>query len=109
VSDEWVKEVTGMAHARFPVLRDVPVDRLGCWAGLYEMSPDKHALLGKAHGASNAYCATGNSGHGVMHSLAEGQLLSELVVDGAYAALDATSLRPTRFAENAAIQGPALL
>ena len=109
VSDEWVKEVTGMAHARFPALRDVPVDRLACWAGLYEMSPDKHALLGNAHGASNAYCATGNSGHGVMHSLAEGQLLSELIVDGAYTTLDATSLRPTRFAENAAIQGPALL
>lgn len=109
VSDAWVREVTGMAHARFPALRDVAVDRLGCWAGLYEMSPDKHALLGKAHGATNAYCATGNSGHGVMHSLAEGQLLSELIVDGAYATLDATSLRPTRFAENAAIQGPALL
>lgn len=109
VEESWVREVTGMAHARFPVLREVPIDRLGCWAGLYEMSPDKHALLGAAHGASNAYAATGNSGHGVMHSLAEGQLLSELIVDGAYSTLDATALRPTRFAENAAIQGPALL
>jgi sarcosine oxidase subunit beta len=109
VAESWVQEVTGMAHERFPVLRDIPIDRLGCWAGLYEMSPDKHALLGKAHGAANAYTAAGNSGHGVMHSLAEGQLLSELIVDGAYQTLDATILRPTRFAENAAIQGPALL
>ena len=109
VDDAWVREVTGMAHARFPVLRDVPVDRLGCWAGLYEMSPDKHALLGRVHGAANAYCATGNSGHGVMHSLAEGQLLSELIVDGAYRSLDATPLRPTRFAEGAAIKDSALL
>jgi hypothetical protein len=44
-----------------------------------------------------------------MHSPAEGQLLSELIIDGAFQSLDATSLRPTRFAENAAIQGPALL
>jgi glycine/D-amino acid oxidase-like deaminating enzyme len=73
------------------------------------MTPDKHALLGRVHGAVNAWTATGNSGHGVMHSLAEGQLLTELIVDGAYAALDATPLRPTRFAEGAAIQGPALL
>ncbi len=109
VDDAWVREVTAMAYARIPALRDVPVDRLGCWAGLYEMSPDKHALLGRVHGATNAYTASGNSGHGVMHSLAEGQLLSELIVDGAFQSLDATALRPTRFAEGAAIQGPALL
>lgn len=109
VDDAWVREVTAMGQARFPMLRDVAVDRLACWAGLYEMSPDKHALLGRVHGATNAYTATGNSGHGVMHSLAEGQLLSELIVDGAYQTLDASALRPTRFAENAAIQGPALL
>lgn len=109
VDEAWVREVTAMGQSRFPVLRDVAVDRLGCWAGLYEMSPDKHALLGQVHGATNAYTASGNSGHGVMHSLAEGQLLSELIVDGAYRTLDASALRPTRFVENAAIQGPALL
>ncbi|MEO6067661.1 MAG: FAD-dependent oxidoreductase [Gemmatimonadota bacterium] len=109
VDDAWVREVTVMAQARIPALRDIPVDRLGCWAGLYEMSPDKHALLGRVHGATNTFTATGNSGHGVMHSPAEGQLLSELIVDGSFQSLDAASLRPTRFAENAAIQGPALL
>lgn len=109
VDDAWVREVTAMGQSRFPALREVAVDRLGCWAGLYEMSPDKHALLGRVHGATNVYTATGNSGHGVMHSLAEGQLLSELIVDGAFQTLDASALRPTRFAENAAIQGPALL
>lgn len=109
VDDAWVRGVTAMAHARFPILRDVPVDRLACWAGLYEMSPDKHALLGRVHGAANVYTASGNSGHGVMHSLAEGQLLSELIIDGAYRTLDATPLRPTRFAEGAAIQDSALL
>jgi sarcosine oxidase subunit beta len=109
VDDGWVREVTGMAHTRVPVLRDVPIDRWGCWAGLYEMSPDKHALLGQVHGAVNAFTASGNSGHGVMHSLAEGQLLSELMVDGKYSTIDATVLRPTRFADNALIEGPALL
>jgi sarcosine oxidase subunit beta len=109
VDEAWVQEVTLMGRTRIPALREVAVDRLGCWAGLYEMSPDKHALLGRVHGAANAFTASGNSGHGVMHSLAEGQLLSELIVDGAFQSLDATSLRPTRFAEGAAIPGPALL
>jgi sarcosine oxidase subunit beta len=109
VDDAWVREVSGMAAQRIPVLKNVPVDRLACWAGLYEMTPDKHALLGRTHGAANAFTASGNSGHGVMHSLAEGELLSELIVDGAFTTLDATALRPTRFADGAPIQGPALL
>jgi sarcosine oxidase subunit beta len=109
VDEAWLKEVTGMAHTRIPALADVPVDRLGCWAGLYEMSPDKHALLGRVHGAVNLWTATGNSGHGVMHSPAEGELLTELILDGKFSTLDASILRPTRFAEGAAIQGPLLL
>jgi sarcosine oxidase subunit beta len=109
VDEAWLKEVTGMARTRIPALADVPIDRLGCWAGLYEMSPDKHALLGKVHGAVNLWTATGNSGHGVMHSPAEGQLLAELILDGKFSTLDASILRPTRFADGAAIQGPLLL
>ena len=55
------------------------------------------------------WTATGNSGHGVMHSPAEGELLTELILDGKFSTLDASILRPTRFAEGAAIQGPLLL
>ena len=54
----------------------------GCWAGLYEMSPDKHAILGAATGCPNLFCINGSSGHGVMHAPALGQLLAEIICDG---------------------------
>ncbi len=103
----WLPPLLEATHARVPVLRDVPIET--GWAGLYEMSPDGHALLG-AHGdAPNFYLANGSSGHGVMHSPALGLLLSEIIVDGRAHSLDVHALRPTRFLENGAIQGNSLL
>jgi sarcosine oxidase, subunit beta len=98
---DWVREVTATAHARVPVLRDVPVDPDACWAGLYEMSPDKHAILGRAPGCDNLFLVNGSSGHGVMHAPALGQLLAEIMSDGAASSLDVASLRPSRFVEGA--------
>ena len=63
------------------------------------MSPDRHAILGAAPGCSNLFLANGSSGHGVMHAPALGHLLAEIISDGAASTLDATALRPTRFAE----------
>jgi sarcosine oxidase subunit beta len=99
VSDEWIAQVSERAHARLPVLRSVAIDRANCWAGLYEMTPDKHALLGPAPEFKNFYLINGSSGHGVMHSPALGQLLSEIVTEGKALTLDVSALRPTRFAE----------
>ena len=99
VDPDWVREVTAKAHRRVPVLRGVAIDHPACWAGLYEMSPDKHAILGAAPGCDNLYFINGSSGHGVMHSPALGQLLAEIMSDGRAATLDVTALRPTRFAE----------
>ena len=99
VDPDWIAEVTARAHQRVPVLRDVPVDLNACWAGLYEMSPDKHAILGAAPGCGNFYLVNGSSGHGVMHAPALGQLLAEIILDGRATTIDVTPLRPTRFAE----------
>jgi sarcosine oxidase subunit beta len=100
VEPEWVQAVLAKAHARVPVLRHVPVDPAACWAGLYEMSPDKHAILGPTPGVPNLFLINGSSGHGVMHAPALGQLLSEIVCDGRASALDVRPLRPERFAEH---------
>ncbi len=99
VEAEWVDAVVAKAHARVPLLRSVPVDRGACWGGLYEVSPDKHAILGATPGVPNLFLINGSSGHGVMHAPALGQLLSEIVCDGRASALDAAPLRPERFAE----------
>jgi sarcosine oxidase, subunit beta len=109
VEDGWVDGIVRRAHERIPVLKRAVIDRAKCWAGLYEMTPDKHAILGKAMGVENLYLANGSSGHGVMHSPALGQLLSEIILDGAAHTLDVHALRPTRFDEGEPNDAPAFL
>ena len=104
----WLDGVVSRAHQRVPALRSVAVDRAGSWCGLYEMSPDHHAILGAAPGLENFWLINGSSGHGVMHSPALGQLLAEMIT-GQAASLDARALRPTRFLEGAPNPAPVLL
>jgi sarcosine oxidase subunit beta len=99
VDPGWIDAVERIAHARVPCLTGVAIDRAACWAGLYEMSPDGHAIVGTARSVPNLYFANGASGHGVMHAPALGQLLAEIVVDGAATSLDVSALRPDRFAD----------
>lgn len=97
--ESWLPGLLARAHARIPGLAGVPIDRAGCWAGLYEMSPDEHALVGKASGVEGLWLINGSSGHGVMHSPALGQLVAEMILDGRATAVDVHALRPSRFAE----------
>lgn len=95
----WLDELLPRAHARVPCLQEAKIDLGGCWAGLYEMSPDRRAIVGRAPELEGFYLVNGNSGHGVMHSPALGQIAAELVLDGAARSLDIAPLRPTRFQE----------
>jgi len=99
VDREWIDMVAAMAHRRVPILRQVAIDIACCHAGLYEMSPDRHALLGPAPGCDNLFLINGSSGHGVMHAPALGQLLAEIMSDGVSSSLDVSALRPSRFKE----------
>jgi sarcosine oxidase subunit beta len=107
-SATWLPRVLDFARARAPRLLDIPIDPAACWAGLYEMSPDHHAILGRAPALANLYLANGSSGHGVMHAPAIGQLIAELIVDGR-TSIDIHALRPERFAEGKANEGATLL
>lgn len=109
VEPAWLDDVAARAAERVPPLRGVSLDRERSWAGLYELSPDGHALLGFAPGCPNLLLANGSSGHGVMHSPALGQLATEIAVYGETRSLDARALRPSRFAEGEPVQGSALL
>jgi sarcosine oxidase subunit beta len=109
VEDAWLDSVFEKAVSRVPGLSRTSIDRERCWAGLYEMSPDGHALLGRAPEIDNLYLANGSSGHGVMHAPALGQLLAEIMVDEAAGTLDARALRPSRFAESEPNLAPTLL
>lgn len=70
------------------------------WAGLRDMTPDEHAIVGPVAAVPGFWTAAGFSGHGFMHSPVVGELLSEWLVDGA-PTLDLSALRPERFDEGA--------
>jgi sarcosine oxidase, subunit beta len=95
----WLQELLPRAYDRAPCLAEATIDLPRCWAGLYEMSPDRHSLVGPAPGVHGFYLINGSSGHGVMHSPALGELLAEIILDGGARSLNIEALRPSRFAE----------
>jgi sarcosine oxidase subunit beta len=96
VEPAWVEATRRAAAARVPALADVPVDPARCWAGLYELSPDKLAIVGAAPGVENLFLVNGCSGHGVMHAPALGRIASELL-SCETPSVDVSELRPDRF------------
>jgi sarcosine oxidase subunit beta len=67
-----------IAH-RYPPAAGATIER--SWAGLYDMTPDAHPIVGRV--ADGVYAACGFSGHGFMQSPAVGRALAELIVEGA--------------------------
>jgi sarcosine oxidase, subunit beta len=81
-----------LAH-RFPPAEGASVGR--AWAGLYDMTPDAHPIIGPI--GPELYAACGFSGHGFMQSPAVGRALAEVVLQGG-SALDLSPYRLERFA-----------
>lgn len=78
------------------------------WAGLYENSPDHHAIIGKVEGLSHSlpiYEAHSFSGHGAMQSYGVGIALAELIVKGRFETLDLQTLSGSRFQKGQSIAG----
>lgn len=96
---EWdfLPAVLSRAVHRAPVLETARIKR--GWAGLYEMTPDAHPILGEVSGLQGFLLAVGFSGHGFMHAPAVGKLLAELILDGKASTLDISPLSLDRFRE----------
>lgn len=99
---DWELAHMEAAVARLPLL--VEAGRLSHWAGLYEMTPDAHPILGGAPQVAGYYIVAGFSGHGFMHGPGAGLLLSEIILDGQATTLDISSLELSRFAEGRLIR-----
>jgi sarcosine oxidase, subunit beta len=97
--ETFIGKVYEKARYRAPFLYETTPVREKCRAGLYENTPDRHAILG-ACDVRGLYFANGFSGHGVMHSPATGRALSEIVLDGKSSFLDVSSLSIDRFAKD---------
>ncbi|MFB6221019.1 MAG: NAD(P)/FAD-dependent oxidoreductase [Halolamina sp.] len=65
------------------------------WAGLYAVTPDHHPIIEETR--PGMVTATGFSGHGFMQSPATGQVVAELVLDGAASTVDVSELTADRF------------
>jgi sarcosine oxidase subunit beta len=77
---------------RFPAAAGAEVER--AWAGLYDMTPDAHPIVGAV--SDGLYAACGFSGHGFMQSPAVGRALAEEILHGG-SSLDLSPYRLDRF------------
>lgn len=94
---EWELVHLEEAMQRLPILEQAGL--ASRWAGLYEVSPDAHPILGRVSEVDGFYCIGGFSGHGFQHGPACGLLLAEEILDGAAHSLDITPLHNERFRE----------
>jgi len=105
----FVEKILTRAASRVPVLAEAGVNPRRAWAGLYEMTPDHHAIIGPAPNVEGLYFVNGFSGHGVMHSPASGRIAAELILQGHSDLIDAAQLSVERFASGQLLEETAVL
>jgi sarcosine oxidase subunit beta len=105
----FVEKILSYGVDRLPVLEEAEVNPKRAWAGLYEMTPDHHGILGAVPEVPGFFLANGFSGHGVMHSPATGRILADLILHGSTELIDARTLSFERFREGRLIEETALL
>ena len=98
--DDWLRRVA----RRYPRAAGVPVAR--AWAGLYDMTPDAHPIVGAV--ADGVYAACGFSGHGFMQSPAVGRIVADELL-GEDPGFDLAPYRIERFATGAVFPETAIL
>ena len=96
VDDNLVADWLRRLARRYPRAAEAEVGR--AWAGLYDMTPDAHPIIGWV--SDGVYAACGFSGHGFMQSPAVGAAAAqEILLEES--AFDLTPFRLERFAEGA--------
>jgi len=105
----FIEKILLRAADRVPCFENVAVNPKRAWAGLYEMTPDHHPILGPVPGVGGFFLANGFSGHGVMHAPATGKIVSDLILTGTTTLIHATLLDLERFAEGRMIEETAVL
>jgi sarcosine oxidase subunit beta len=105
----FIEKILTRAADRVPVFENLAVNPKRAWAGLYEMTPDHHPILGRVPEVPGFFCANGFSGHGVMHAPATGKILADLILTGETGLIDASLLDLARFAEGRTIHESAVL
>ena len=105
----FIEKILTRAADRVPVFENLAVNPRRAWAGLYEMTPDHHPILGAVPEIPGFFLANGFSGHGVMHAPATGKILSDLILNGSTDLIDPSLLNISRFAEGRLVEETAVL
>src|SRR5688500_8790837 len=95
-SDAWLPRLGEAIERRAPALAEIGI--ASGWAGLYEMTPDHNALIGRAETVENFLYATGFSGHGFLMGPAVGEVMRDLYL-GEETFVDIGGLTAARFAD----------
>jgi sarcosine oxidase subunit beta len=96
VDDALVEDWRARLAHRYPPAAGAPVVR--AWAGLYDVTPDAHPIIGPVE--DGLYAACGFSGHGFMQSPAVGLAVAEELLHGT-SELDLSPYRLERFSDEA--------
>jgi sarcosine oxidase subunit beta len=97
-TEDWLPRLGAAIGTRAPYLLDVGL--CNGWAGLYEVSPDHNALIGRSAATPNFLYATGFSGHGFLQAPAVGEVIRDLYLDRE-PVVDVSPLTADRFAAGA--------
>ena len=98
--EDWLERIA----RRYPRAAGVPVSR--AWAGLYDMTPDAHPIVGPV--GEGIYAACGFSGHGFMQAPAVGRIVADALLDGGVD-FDLTPYRLDRFDDDVLFPETAIL
>jgi sarcosine oxidase subunit beta len=106
----FIEKILTHAANRVPAFENLPINPKRAWAGLYEMTPDHHCILGPVAAVPGFFLANGFSGHGVMHSPATGKILADLILQRKTDVVDDVSvLGFERFAKGELLHETAVL
>ena len=92
VDETLVPDRLARLEHRFPSAHGVRIER--AWAGLYDMTPDAHPIIGPV--GERVYAACGFSGHGFMQAPAVGEAVAAELL-GDEPPVDLSPYRPERF------------
>jgi sarcosine oxidase, subunit beta len=79
-SSEFMPVIANQLVSLFPKLKNIRIRRL--WRGLYPMTPDGVAIIGKTSKIDNLYFGAGMCGQGLMMGPGTGKNIASLIVDG---------------------------
>ena len=106
----FIEKILDRAADRVPCFENVAVNPKRAWAGLYEVSPDHHCILGPVEDVPGFFCANGFSGHGAMHAPSTGRILADLITTGKTEVVtNVAALSPARFARGELLHETAVL